>query len=170
MIHTVKGCPACDNLKKPVNFTKFKDAILAVDPTAQIKIFEHPSWGTMVRKAEYPNFGGITWAPTLMVTTQDNMSSSGDPTKLKIYNGRYNPATKSLVKTESGKGTLEGVVSLVNEVLATQPAQMSQTSIIPPIDNSPPRISPPVLDEEAQRPKEKGKVKCKFVLVSAGTR
>ncbi len=170
MVHTLRGCPACDDLKKPNNFAQFKDLVLSSAPGAKIEIFEHPGWGTMSRRDEYPNFGIIRWAPTIMVTTQDNMSSRGDPTKIRILNGKYNSSSKMLEKVTPEVSISKGLPFLIKEILADVKSASKPTTIVPPVDITPPRPSQPSQPvntmAEPNPSGDKRKVNCKFSLVS----
>lgn len=166
MVHTLKGCPACDDLKKPNNFAQFKDLVLKNDPQAKIEIYEHPGWGKMIRQEEYPKIGFIRWAPTIMVTTSDNMTDKGDPTKVRILGGRYDASSKTIIKTDNSPSISKGLPVLIKEVLDSA----KTTQIIPPSVESPPRVvqqkQAPVFPQEKESSQSHGKVKCRFTLVS----
>lgn len=170
MVHTLKGCPACDELKRPNNFAQFKDLVLKASPDAKIEIFEHPSWGTMTQQEKYPKFGIIRWAPTIMVTDEENMSSKGDPTKIRILNGKYNASAKTLEKITPEVAISKGLPPLIKEVLTEMKTISKPTAIIPPVDGTPPKVIQPSqvipVPAEPNPTTVQGKVKCKFTLVS----
>lgn len=164
MVHTVKGCPACEELKKPSNFNDLKKLVLDTDPSAKIVIYEHPRWGVMERQNEYPKIGYITRAPTIMVTYSSNMSSNGDPSKVKVLNGRIDLKTGRIEKTEPPLSIQKGLVPLIKEVMELE--KTSPTPILPPV------LEPTIRDlkkdyvPKMNDSKSNVKVKCKFDLVS----
>lgn len=170
MVHTLKGCPACEDLQRPNNFAQFKDLVLQNDPQAKIVIFEHPAWGKMIRTEEYPNFGFIRWAPTIMITSQDNMSNKGDPKKVRILNGKYDAASNTISKVLPEVSISKGLPPLIKEVMAESKTLVKPTAIIPPISDVPPILPQPkqlpVPSVKSNPPENQGMKKCKFDLVS----
>lgn len=162
IVHTVTGCGACNELKKPENFDKLKREVLKLDPKATIVIYEHSSWGIMKDQDKYPNLGNIIWAPTLMLTSSDNLRGNGDPTKVYISNGKYDAVNKKITKTSPQKSITVWIGETIPLILND-----TSTAIIPPITESPVRFEQPKPEPYTNKNNPKhGQIKCKFNLVS----
>ena len=171
MIHTVKGCSACNDLKSPANFTRLKNLVLQLDPKADIRIIEHDRWGVMEGQENYPNLGKIIFAPTLMLTSSYNFRGDGDPNKVFVYNAKYKPSTRSLERVSSQKSLEEWLKYTIPLVLKQKPSSFAPSQIIPPVVEPKPNpvvnsSHPPPAVVQSNVANSETSVKCKFKLVS----
>lgn len=100
-IHTKSGCAACKQLLTPKKYQEIVTNFEAIYSNLEVNVVNHPNWTSLNKTAQYPLFKKLDWAPMFTVTTMENSTRSGDPSKVLAFNAVWDPKTSSYTHTKN---------------------------------------------------------------------